>query len=233
MERCALSIHLFPDVLPLTADNTRAGLEMRVARDLVEKRQIVAMAWAPKHDYWGSNDVVYGPLLECPENFDNLSTENAAGIRARIRSRLARPLVRGNRLRVFLIAHQQDRSQIQDMKNRIEREAQEYSFTLSPDFDAARYKLEDYRDFLDNSDVAIICWCDAPKSWFSRMQDTLLAHLGRDCNMCLNRCAVYSTKQRPPFVTSFERIVGESFQANLLRPFLSGLRDRKAKGHSL
>jgi hypothetical protein len=229
LEKCVLSIHLLGNGLPSRdfEANSVSGMQAIIARELVERRRLAAIIWAPEQ----SDRLVAGPIREFPENFENLCSETLSGLKARIRARLAQPLPRGQKTTIFVIAHQDDLSRYDVLKN-LGAGADKFEVLYSPPFDPTRYQISDYRKDLDRSDAAVICWADAPEPWFTRMQDSLLAHLGQNCNLSLKRYAVYFKAPRTSFYTPFERIPVKSFEAGQLRIFLDSMRGEKGKGQA-
>jgi len=233
MGRCALSVHLFAGGLPLLADETRAGIQLRVARDLVDLRRLVAITWAPKREPLEDLNIIYGPFREFPENVDHLSAETLDGLKARIRARLARVRPAGEKLRVFWIVHPLDKQSVQQMIVELQQDVDGYQVDMSPDYDAEHYDIGTYKKYLDQSDAAVLCWGGAPAAWFRQMHHTLLAYLGQNCNMSLNRCAVYAAGEPCEFGTPFERIVDTSFRADPIKAFLRSLRGPISRGQAI
>jgi hypothetical protein len=118
------------------------------------------------------------------------------------------------------------------MLDELRRINDRYTVLVSPPFQPDAFQIEDYRDYLSQSDAAVICWGAAPLSWFTRMHHTLLAHLGQSVNMSLRRCAIYNIKPQASFGTPFERIQDDAFSLTRLQPFLDTLHTRRTRGQA-
>lgn len=240
MEKCALSIHLVDPSRDRLArgceTESEFQIQWRVADSLVRQRKLAAIAWAPSlvtdAVESGAEGIAIGKFWDddWPENFDNLVTETMAGLKARIRQRLARPLPAGEKMRIFLIHHQSDANLIRQLAADLERDSRGCQVSTSPVFDPRTFRKEDYHTILDESDAAVICWDRAPDTWFQRMNRMLRAYLGQTCNMSLNRCGVYFSARNPLPSSSFDKLPASGpFRAEDLYPFLDRLRQPEAR----
>jgi len=244
MQKCALSIHLVDPAHDRLAAASEAEspfqIQWRVASSLVRQRKLTAIAWAPSIvpgavDF-GAQAFAIGKFWDAglPENFDNLVTETMYGLKARIRQRLARPLPAGEKMRLFLIHHQDDAPPIRDLADSLSRDNGGCEVSLSPAFNPDTFRNEHYQYLLDKSDAAVICWGKAPESWFLRMRDMLLVYLAQNCNLSLKRFAVHCFSSHQLLYSPFEVLpAGSGFRAEDLKPFLDGLRQARVGGQSL
>ena len=227
LRECTLAVHLIDRRSPDWSLPTSPGrIQWRVAKELVQQRRLAAIAWAPERFDSGIGPV--GTLMDAglPENFDSLVAETEAGLRARIRERLAQPLQSRTGQHVLLIYHPDDAPALNGLAAELSNDGQTHVIRWELSDDATRQPAPPNAPTFDDIDAAVLCWLNGSEGWFWRAHEHVLTLLGSTCNVSLNRCSVLCDPLRAMFRTPLEKLVSSApVTAEPLRRFLQSLSE--------
>jgi hypothetical protein len=220
LEGCRLSVHLFGGNLPRRADESVDARTLMVAKDLAATGKLAVIVWTAESAQGENYGFVGAPF----ERLEILCGQTPRRLKIRILEGLERPL-RGEKMRIFLIAHGKDLKRVQAMTRALNQDADGYSITVSPECDEDTYDVTIYDDYLKAADAAIICYGEEQdRGWLERMKHILYSHLRKPVSLSKESCAIYFVNSRARF-TSFKRVTGTSFDAEIVKnEFLFALR---------